>query len=236
MQHLVSGAAELGLTLNQVQLGRFQTFYEELTDWNRRFNLTSITGFEDVQVKHFLDSLSLVIAGERLNSTRIIDVGAGAGLPGLPLKIVFSEAKLVLLESRGKKVTFLNHIVKKLSLTNVEVISSRAEDAAHLGQYRESFDVVVSRAVAPLPELVELTLPFARTGGVFITQKKGDIDTEVEEATKAIKLLGGRLREVKVIDLKELSDGRRLVIIDKISPTPKAYPRRAGMPRKRPIV
>jgi len=235
MQHLISGAAELGLTLNQGQLDRFQTYYEELTDWNRRINLTSITGFEDVQLKHFLDSLTLVMTLERQGDARFIDVGAGAGLPGLPLKIILPVIKLVLLESRRKKAAFLSHLVDELGFSDVEVVASRAEEAAHLGHFRESFDVVLSRAVAPLPALVELALPFVRTGGVFIAQKKGGIDAEVEGAARAIKLLGGRLREVKAVDLKELSGDRRLVIIDKISPTPEAYPRRPGMPKKRPI-
>ena len=235
MQLLVSGTAELGLTLDQVQLDRFQTYYEELTDWNRRLNLTSITGFEDVQVKHFLDSLTLIMAVGRPGGARVIDVGAGAGLPGLPLKIVLPGIKLVLLETRRKKAAFLSHLRDKLGFSDVEVVNARAEEAAHLGRYRESFDVVLSRAVAPLPALVELTLPFARTGGVFIAQKMGDLDAEVEEAASAIKLLGGRLREVKAVDLKELAGGRRLVIIDKVSPTPEAYPRRPGMPQKRPI-
>jgi 16S rRNA (guanine527-N7)-methyltransferase len=143
--------------------------------------------------------------------------------------------KLVLLESRGKKATFLEHIVKKLGYADIEVIARRAEEAARLTNYRESFDIVLARAVAPLPELVELALPFAGTGSVFIAQKKGGIDTEVEEAAEAIKLLGGHLREVKTVDLKELAGDRRLVIIDKVSLTPQAYPRRPGMPKKRPI-
>jgi 16S rRNA (guanine527-N7)-methyltransferase len=235
MQFLVSGASELGLTLDQCQLGRFQTYYEELTDWNRRLNLTSITGFEDVQVKHFLDSLTVTLAGQPLVDARVIDIGAGAGFPGLPLKIVFPDMKLVLLESRGKKAAFLEYIVTKLGLADVEVIASRAEEAARFTNFRESFDVVLSRAVAPLPALVELALPFSKVGGVFIAQKKGAVDTEIEEATRAIKLLGGRLREIKAVDLKELAGGRRLVIIDKVSPTPEAYPRRPGMPAKRPI-
>ena len=236
MQYLISGAAELGLALDQGQLGQFQTYYEELTDWNRRINLTSITGFEDVQLKHFLDSLTLVMALERQGDARFIDVGAGAGLPGLPLKIILPGIKLVLLESRRKKAAFLSHLIDKLGFNDVEVLAARAEETTQLAQYRESFDVVLSRALAPLPALVELALPFARTGGVFIAQKKGDIDAEVEEAARAIKLLGGRLREVKAVDLKELSGDRRLVIIDKVSATPQAYPRRPGMPQKRPIV
>jgi 16S rRNA (guanine527-N7)-methyltransferase len=235
MQHLVSGAAELGLTLNQGQLERFQTYFEELTDWNRRFNLTSITSFEDVQVKHFLDSLTVKLAGESLEGARVIDIGSGAGLPGLPLRIVFVKMELVLLESKGKKAAFLKHIVQKLDLSKIVVIASRAEVAARLSQYRESFDIVLSRAVAPLPELVELSLPFVKTNGVFIAQKKGIIAAEIIESAEAIKLMGGHLREVKTIDLKELSGGRRLVIIDKVSSTPEAYPRRPGMPRKRPI-
>ncbi|MES0329401.1 MAG: 16S rRNA (guanine(527)-N(7))-methyltransferase RsmG, partial [Dehalococcoidales bacterium] len=217
MQLLVSGAAEMGLILDQVQLDLFQTYYEELVDWNRRLNLTSITGFDDVQLKHFLDSLTVTLAGQPLENARVIDIGAGAGFPGLPLKIVFPDMKLVLLESKGKKAAFLEYIVEKLGYADIEVIARRAEEVARLTNYRESFDIVLARAVAPLPELAELALPFAGTGSVFIAQKKGGIDTEVEEAAEAIKLLGGRLREVKTVDLKELAGDRRLVIIDKVS-------------------
>ena len=239
MEKLKSGAAKLGLELTPGQLELFQLYYQELVDWNQRMNLTAITDYEEVQVKHFLDSLTVTLGmkqpiGE--SDCRVIDVGTGAGLPGIPLKIVLPEIKLVLLDSTAKKAAFLHHLKQKLELDDVEIVVGRAEAVAHKSQYRERFDVVLSRAVAPLPTLVELTLPFGAVGGTFIAQKKGAIDPELSQASRAISLLGGKQREVKRIDLEEFTDERWLVIIDKVSPTPEQYPRRPGMPAKRPLL
>jgi len=237
MEKLKAGVEELGLELTPARLGQFAGYYKELLDWNRRVNLTAITGYEDVQLKHFLDSLTIIAAWppQADKDLRVIDVGTGAGLPGIPLKIVFPSIKLVLLEATAKKAVFLRHIVQKLGLDGVEVIVGRAEEVAHQPQYREQFDLVISRAVAPLPTLVELTLPFCDVGGSFITQKKGAIDDEISRAGRAIGLLGGSLREVKKVDLPAFPDERYLVIIDKLSPTPEKYPRRPGIPAKRPL-
>ena len=238
MERLNTGAKKLGLPLNPRQLEQFNTYYQELVDWNQRVNLTAITDYEEVQIKHFLDSLTVTLAWQppTVNTDfRLIDVGTGAGIPGIPLKILFPDIKLVLLDSVAKKAAFLHHLKQKLELDNIEIVVGRAEEIAHQTQYRGKFNVVLSRAVAPLPTLVELTLPFCAIGGSFIAQKKGDIEPEISKAARAISLLGGELREVKRVDLEEFTDERRLIIIDKVSPTPQQYPRRPGIPAKRPL-
>jgi 16S rRNA (guanine527-N7)-methyltransferase len=239
MEKLKAGAEKLGVGLKPIQLEQFESYYRELVDWNQRVNLTTITGYEEVQLKHFLDSLTITLAWpSKINSAelRLIDVGTGAGLPGIPLKIVFPDIKLTLLEATAKKADFLRYITKKLGLADVEIAVGRAEEVAHRPGYREGFDLVLSRAVAALPTLVELALPFTAVGGSFIAQKKGNIAEEIDRADKAISLLGGRLREVKRVNIAEFTDERYLIVIDKVSPTPEKYPRRPGIPAKRPIV
>jgi len=239
MEKLKAGAQKMGLHLSPEQLEQFETYYHELVDWNRRVNLTSITGYEEVQVKHFLDSLTVTLVLKPTvvgKSFSVVDVGTGAGLPGIPLKILLPDVKLVLLEATAKKADFLRHFMSELRLDDVEVVVGRAEELAHDARYREKFELVLSRAVAPLPTLVELTLPFCAVGGSFVAQKKGAIAPEVAKASRAITVLGGNLRQVKGIDLKEFGDKRWLVAIDKIMPTPQQYPRCPGMPAKRPIL
>jgi len=235
MDILKSGAQKLGINLTPAQLELFEVYYRELVDWNQRMNLTSITHYEEVQVKHFLDSLTIIPAIEPLDSKQkmnVIDVGTGAGLPGIPLKIMLPDIRLVLLEATAKKTKFLQDIVDRLGLDNVEIAVGRAEETAHNSRYREKFGLVLSRAVAPLPALAELTLPFCAVGGRFIAQKKGNIEREIERSRKAITIMGGSLREVKPIQLED----RCLIIIDKIKPSPAEYPRRPGIPAKRPII
>jgi len=239
VEKLKVGARKLGLQLTPRQLEQFQTYYQELVDWNRRLNLTRITGYEEVQVKHFLDSLTVVRALEPPadgKGLRLIDVGTGAGIPGIPLKILLPDISLVLLDATAKKAAFLQHIRQKLGLDDVEIVVGRAEDVAREALYREKFGLVLSRAVAGLPILVELTLPFCVVGGRFIAQKKGAIDLEIRQAARAVELLGGEVREVKKVGLEEFADERWLVVIDKVAPTMKQYPRRPGVPAKKPLL
>jgi 16S rRNA (guanine527-N7)-methyltransferase len=239
VEKLIAGASKLGIELNARQIEQFELYYHELIAWNKKINLTAITDYSSVQVKHFLDSLTITLAVPEKELAKpeftIIDVGTGAGFPGLPLKILVPQPRLVLIEPTAKKTVFLHHIIQKLELENVEVVNSRAEEAAHLPLYREQFVLVLSRAVALLPTLVELTLPFCRIGGRFIAQKKGEIEREVDRAKEAISILGGKLNQIKTIEMDEFDDARHLVIIDKIYPTPGKYPRRPGVPKRRPI-
>jgi 16S rRNA (guanine527-N7)-methyltransferase len=236
MEKLRAGAESLGKHLGEKELALFQTYYQELIDWNKQMNLTSITNYEEVQVNHFLDALTVALSWKpEPRQSRVIDVGAGAGIPGIPLKIVFPKIQLVLLEATAKKTTFLRHIVEKLSLTEVNIVVGRAEEVAHNSQYREQFDIVLARGVAGLAALAELTLPFCSIGGLVIAHKRGDIQDEVKRAENAITVLGGRLKEIIPVTLPEFPDNRCLVVIEKVSATPEKYPRRAGMPTKRPI-
>jgi 16S rRNA (guanine527-N7)-methyltransferase len=239
MKEFIKGAGKLGIEFTAGQAKQFDLYYQELIEWNKKVNLTAITDYSSVQIKHFLDSLTVILAlpeeGMERPDFNIVDVGTGAGFPGIPLKILFPQPRLVLIEPTTKKTAFLHHIIRKLELENVEVLNNRAEDAAHLPLYREQFALVLSRAVALLPTLVELTLPFCQIGGRFIAQKKGEIDQEMNRAGKAIAALGGKLDQLKRIELDEFDDARYLVIIDKICPTPGKYPRRPGVPRRRPL-
>ena len=238
MKKLYKGAQKLGLNLTPDQLQKFEVFYKELVEWNKRVNLTSVTGYEEVQITHFLDSLTVISglpspqSGKQLS---IIDVGTGAGFPGIPLRIVLPEIRLVLLEATAKKAEFLRHVIAKLELSNVEIVRGRAEEVAHDESYRERFDIVVSRALASLNVLVELTLPFCAIGGRLIAHKKGDISHEVYQSSEAVNTLGGKIIKALDITLEEFDDDRRLVIIGKVKATPKKYPRRPGIPTKKPI-
>jgi 16S rRNA (guanine527-N7)-methyltransferase len=238
MDKLITGAKKLGLPLSREQVRQFEEYHDEMLDWNQRVNLTAITNPEEVQVRHFLDSLTIypILETTQLNEDlNILDVGTGAGFPGIPLKIAIPDIKLTLIEATAKKTEFLNYIISLLGLKDVKIITGRAEEVAHMTKYRAGFTIVISRAVAQLAVLAELTLAFCPTGGIVIAPKKGDVLKEVEEALKAIGTLGGSLREVRLVELDELIDDRYLVIIDKMSPTPDKYPRRPGIPEKRPI-
>jgi len=237
MKKLEFGAKKLGIGLTPHQYEQFQVYYQELIDWNRRLNLTAITDYEEVQVRHFLDSLTVALALRQppFKGMKLIDVGTGAGIPGIPLKLLLPDTNLVLLDATKKKANFLEHIVHKLGLNDVEIVVERAEEIAHRPEYRQRFDLVLSRAVAGLSTLVELTLPFCAIGGRFIAQKKGNIEAEVQAAQRAISLMGGKMTDVKRIELPEFADERWLVVIDKVENTPPQYPRRPGVPAKRPL-
>jgi len=244
MERLIDGAKRLGLPLTAEQVASFQLYYEELVRWNRRVNLTAIVDYEEVQLKHFLDSLTVALALKEMPS-RTLDIGTGGGLPGVPLKILYPGIGLTLVDSVHKKAAFLHHLVDRLGLEGVEVLAERAERLAHDERYRQRFDLVLSRGVAKLATLAELALPFCSLGGAFIAMKKGEIDDEIDAAKQAIDILGGRLREVKRVSLGGSErDGwmrlgenekRALVVVDKINHTPQRYPRRPGIPQKRPL-
>lgn len=241
MKHLTDGVSSLGTHLTAYQRAAFQRYYEELVVWNDKFNLTAITGYEQVQVRHFLDSLSCLIAKEihavlGQPSASAIDIGSGAGFPGIPLKIARGPLHLTLLEATGKKVSFLEHLAEILGLKGVHAIHDRAERLAHDPAHREAYDVAYARAVADLPVLVEYALPFCKAGGYFVAMKGESGAGEAWNAEYATLLLGGELRSVIPVHLPHLPENRSLIVIQKVSPTPVAYPRRPGIPSKRPLL
>ena len=234
-----SGCLTLGIKPNSLQLEQFEIYFSELQLWNSRTNLTSITDREGIFIRHFLDSLTLlpVLCGLPLDDgLNLVDIGSGAGFPGLALKIMRNDIKLTLLEATGKKVRFLEHMVQTLGLDGVEVIHGRAEELAHQTRHRQSYRVVTARAVAALPALAELALPLCRPGGIFMAMKKGEMQAEIIAAAKAARLMGGALERQITIDLPGLHDGRSLIIYSKRSATPAAYPRRSGLPAKNPLI
>jgi 16S rRNA (guanine527-N7)-methyltransferase len=239
MKKLIEGAGKLGIEFNARQVRQFELYYQELIESNKKINVTAITDYSLVQVKHFLDSLSITLAlaeeGAGRPDFNITDISTRVGFPDVPLKILFPQLRLVLIERTTKKTAFLHHIIRKLEMENVEVLNNRAEEAAHLPLYREQFVLVLFRAVGLSPTLAELTLPFCQIEGRFTAQKKGDIDQEIDRAKEAIAVLAGKLGQIKKIELDEFNDARYLIIIDKIYPTPSKYPRRPRVPGRRPI-
>jgi 16S rRNA (guanine527-N7)-methyltransferase len=230
---LNDGAKELGITLDQKQIYEMLTFMEVLLEWNQRINLTSITEEFEVLTKHFLDSIS-VIKSIPAGSETVLDIGSGGGFPGIPVQIACPDLTVFLLDSIKKKTEFLLH-AKEVLKGKFNVYNMRAEDGARKDDMRESFDVVVSRAVASLPVLVEYCLPYVRHGGKFIAMKSDDVDREIENAQRAITVLGGGNVSIRQVSIPGTDIKRRLISIEKIAHTPSAYPRRAGMPEKRPI-
>ena len=228
-----NGLEKLNLELSNEQIGQFIQYYEMLIETNKVMNLTAITEFEDVIEKHFLDSLSICKVYDMNRDVKVLDMGTGAGFPGIPLKIAFPEINLVLADSLNKRIRFQQDVIDALGLKKVEALHARAEEMARNKLYREQFDLSVSRAVANLSTLSEYCIPFVNEGGKFISYKSGEIDEEVDQAKKAIKILGGRIEDVYKFDLYEQK--RSFVIISKEKKTPKTYPRKAGTPSKQPL-
>ena len=227
--------SQIGITLSDKQKEQFDKFYELLVEWNKVMNLTGITEYEEVNEKHFVDSLSIVKAIDMNQVHSLVDIGTGAGFPGIPLKIAFPHIKVVLLDSLNKRINFLNTVIKELGLENIETIHGRAEDFAKQPEYREQFDLCVSRAVANLATLSEYCIPYVKKDGMFVSYKSGEIDEEVEQSKKAIHVLGGKLDKIIKFQLPGTEIGRSFVKINKVQNTAKKYPRKAGLPSKEPI-
>ena len=229
---------EFGITLSDRQVAQFEDYASLLVEWNSFMNLTAITDFEEIVEKHFIDSLALSLMDDVSRETSgksMIDVGTGAGFPGIPLKIVYPELEVTLLDSLNKRIKFLNEVITKLELKGITAIHGRAEEAARKHELREQFDLCVSRAVANLSTLNEYCLPFIKKGGKFISYKSGEVDEELDTATKAIKILGGKVIDKKFFALPGTDIQLSLIIINKVKETPKTSPRKAGTPSKQPL-
>ena len=226
---------EWNITLSDEQEWQFSTFYEMLVEKNKVMNLTAITEFDEVIEKHFLDSVSLGAVLGLKKELKVLDMGTGAGFPGIPLKIIYPDLQITLADSLNKRVTFLNEVIEALKLNGIEAIHARAEELARNAAYREQYDLCVSRAVANLSTLSEYCLPFVALNGMFVPYKSGEIEEEVEAAKKAIFLLGGELKQVHQFSFGENNLHRSFVLIEKKKKTPKTYPRKAGTPAKQPL-
>ncbi len=224
---------KISVELSEKQLEQFRMYYEMLVEKNKVMNLTGITEWDEVLEKHFLDSISLIRVINLRQNISVIDMGTGAGFPGIPLKIAFPELKVTLADSLNKRVLFLQEVIDALGLEDIEAIHGRAEDLARDKNYRECYDLSVSRAVANLSTLSEYCLPFVKIGGQFISYKSGEIEEEVLSSKSAIFLLGGKIKDTVKFELGE--SGRSFIVIDKVKGTPKTYPRKAGTPSKKPL-
>ena len=226
---------KMNIRLTDDQKSQFDLYYELLIEWNRVMNLTGITDYDEVNLKHFTDSLTISRIIDMAQINTLIDVGTGAGFPGIPIKIAFPHIKVYLLDSLNKRIKFLNEVIKKLGLKNIYAFHGRAEDFAKDRQYREKFDVCVSRAVANLSTLSEYCIPFVKTGGYFVSYKGGDSDEEVIRSENAITLLGGEIENTDRFFQPDTDMGRTLIKIRKRKSTPNRYPRKAGIPSKEPL-
>ena len=233
VDYFIDELNKLDILLTDKQINQFIRFYEMLVDKNKVMNLTAITDFDEVIDKHFLDSLNIFRLVDFKKEKSVLDLGTGAGFPGIPLKIAFPDIKITLVDSLNKRVLFLNSVVEELGLKDIECVHARAEDLAKDNKYREKFDLCVSRAVANLSTLSEYCIPFVKVGGSFISYKSGDCEEEINSSKNAIKLLGAKISKVENFEIKDM--GRSFVVIDKLSSTAKKFPRKAGLPSKDPL-
>ena len=226
---------QLNISLSEKQLEQFDKYYQLLVEWNKVMNLTAITELDEVIIKHFIDSLLVAKKINVNNFDSLIDVGTGAGFPGIPIKIMFPEIRVVLLDSLNKRLKFLNNVIDELGLKNITTVHGRAEDIAHMDEYREKFSLCVSRAVANLSTLSEYCIPFINESGIFISYKSEFSEEETDNAKKAIKVLGGMIEDTYIEELPHSDINRSFVVIKKERSTSNKYPRKAGVPSKKPI-
>lgn len=234
MEQFCKDCESVNITLSETQKNQFQRYYELLAEWNSFMNLTAITEYSEVLKKHFLDSLLIVKGLDLTKINSMIDIGTGAGFPGMPLKIAFPHLKVVLLDSLGKRVKFLNHVIEELHLEEICAVHGRAEDFAKDPKYREQFDLSVSRAVANLSSLSEYCIPYTKINGKFVSYKSVKAQEEIQTAEKAISILGGGIENICKFDLADEGE-RTLVVIQKVKNTEKKYPRKAGIPSREPL-
>ncbi|MDO4170882.1 MAG: 16S rRNA (guanine(527)-N(7))-methyltransferase RsmG [Lachnospiraceae bacterium] len=235
MEELRRKANLIGISLTDKQCNQFQTYYEFLIEKNKVMNLTGITEKQEVIDKHFIDSLALASKFDLSKNWKVLDLGTGAGFPGIPLKIAFPNLEITLLDSLNKRIKFLDEVIEMLSLSDIYTIHGRAEDFAKKGKLRNQFDLCVSRAVANLSSLSEYCIPYLKKGGFFISYKSGNVEEEVKQAQNAIHILGGKLQDVKEFKIPETDISRTFVMIEKRKETPNKYPRKAGLPSKDPL-
>ena len=236
MEKLVHESQTLfNLHITTAQVTALLMYEKELLDWNQKFNLTAIRDTDSIRTKHFLDSFSCVLAWKSSPPNRLVDIGTGAGFPGIPLKILYPNLKLTLVESVGKKAIFCQHMVRVLGLEHVEVIQARAEDLGQNPQHRETYDWAVARSVANLNVLSEYLIPLAKIGGNVLAQKGESGPAEAQSAEKAMELLGGKLKQLIAVHLPGVADDRYLVVMEKVAATPPKYPRKPGIPMKMPL-
>ncbi len=232
-EKMIINVDKLGITLSEIQLKQFYNYMNLLIEWNKRINLTAITEPDEIILKHFVDSLT--ISKYISDGTRVVDVGTGAGFPGIPLKIYRQDIEITLLDSLQKRINFLDEVIRELNLEKIETVHSRVEDFGKDKKYREKFDIATSRAVANLATLSEYLLPLVKVGGKVISMKGSLIEEELEHSKNAIKILGGKVEKVDEFDLPNSDISRNIILINKIKETPNKYPRKAGEPSKKPL-